>query len=634
MRGFNRTLTSSKVIVCEMTKWQPHIPSHLLDQMRDKASEGLALAKADPTDGAIMEFQWCNAAFSKIIGYTPYEVVGQRGTILIGADVEQEKHLLIIENLMNWQRFSVVVRNNRKCGEAVVQQINWTPMSDARTESRWWLCSLFELEDQPQDVVKVQLLDAPDVDWEEVQSLKQTVRYLEKENLRLHALARVVARESNEDSLTRLSNRRHFEVESKAWIAALRSEGIAFAVLYVDLDDFKLVNDTLGHEAGDMRLISVAEKLRQLCAKDDFIARLGGDEFVVLKRLGDSALNISGLADDIVREMQVPFSFDGKFTSCSASVGVAIANARMQKPERVVADADCALYHAKAQGKKRWSFFTEEMHAHSIATKRLASDLLIACENREFIPYFQPLVDAKTGQIASAEVLVRWPHPQRGLLQPAEFLDTAADIGILKTVDSIIFSYLRETLDDLDRAGVVLPRVAVNVSAGRLADPTFIHDIKTSGIQPDRIIVEILESVYLERISDVVRWTLDELNDLGVTVAIDDFGTGHASVQGLLKIKPSVLKIDRQFIQPMVKDGTSRALVASIIGIGKSLGVKIVAEGVETEQHARIATEMGCDFLQGFYFGRPMSTADLSDTLGQNAGEFWCPKPCGTDRST
>lgn len=607
-----------------MTKWQPEIPTTLLDQVSDKASEGLALARAHDADGAVMVFEWCNAAFCKITGHEQSNVVGQRATILIGPDLEQEKHLTIIEKLMNWECFSISVLNNRKSGEPIWMQINWTPMSDPGSNSRWWLCSLFELSDQPQDTQALRLTGARvDDDWIDVHLHEQTIRYLEKENLRLHELARFVAQESNQDSLTALSNRRHFEVEAKSWIAALRSGGPEFAVLYVDLDDFKLVNDTLGHEAGDKRLVEVAETLRELCGEEDFIARLGGDEFVVLKRLGKSALNISGLADAIVRDLQTPFSFDGKFTACSASVGVAIATARMDKPARVVADADSALYHAKAQGKKKWSFFTEEMHAKSIETKRLASDLLIACDRREFIPYFQPIVDARSGQIASAEVLVRWLHPTRGMLQPVDFLGTAADIGILKTIDAIIFSYLRDTLNGLDQAGVLLPRVAVNVSGGRLADPRFIHDIKISGIKPERFIIEILESVYLEKITDVVRWTLDELSDLGVTVAIDDFGTGHASVRGLLKIKPSVLKIDRQFIQPIVKDLPSKALVASIIGIGKSLGLAIVAEGVETEQHARLAREMGCDYLQGFHFGRPMSASDLKGVLATNSGKFW-----------
>jgi EAL domain-containing protein (putative c-di-GMP-specific phosphodiesterase class I) len=167
--------------------------------------------------------------------------------------------------------------------------------------------------------------------------------------------------------------------------------------------------------------------------------------------------------------------------------------------------------------------------------------------------------------------------------------------------------------------------MAINTSAERLADPNLIHDIQSSGIDPKRLTVEILESVFLERMSSVFRWTLNELEELGVTIAIDDFGTGHASIQGLLQIKPAILKIDRQFVQPIVTDKTSRALVASIIGIGKSLGMRIVAEGVETEEHALALSGLGCDYLQGYHFGKPMSAADLHDLLSGNMGQFWAP---------
>lgn len=601
------------------------IPAQILDQITDKCTEGLALALACDEDGAIMELQWCNSAFTRITGYGFDEIVGQRGTILIGSSMDQGDHLIIIEKLMNWEHFSVKVRNNRRNGEQYWQKMSWVPLSDAATGNRWWLCSLVELEDQPRETARRRPYPAVEPDQGQFVDFAEKIKRLEKENARLHELAKIVAKESNEDALTGLSNRRHFEIELKSWISDLKQGGRDFAVFYIDLDRFKSVNDTLGHDAGDRLLVSVAGMLRRLTDGRDLVARLGGDEFVVLRPLGDSALNISGLADAIVQEMHAPFAFEGKSTFCSASVGVAIANARMEIPEQVVADADIALYHAKSQGKGRWSFFTEEMHAEAIATKRLVSDLLVACEKREFVPHFQPLIDAATGRIVSAEVLVRWAHPRLGLLPPSAFLETAASMGILKRIDEITFAALPDILASFDSAGVELPRLSINISAGRLADPTFIHDIKSSGMDPQRLTIEILESVYLERIGDVVQWTLGELRALGVTIALDDFGTGHASVQGLLKIKPAVLKIDRQFIQPIVEDETARALVASIIGIGKSLGMSIVAEGVETENHAQFASAMGCDYLQGFHFGKPMCADDLQQRLAETGGAFWHP---------
>lgn len=582
------------------------VPAQILNQINDKCTEGLVLALASNDDGAVMELQWCNKAFTRITGYEADEVVGQRGTILIGPDLGQDVHLHIIEKLMNWENFSTKSRNNRKNGEVYWQRLSWVHLSDSETGNHWWLCSIIKLEDERVAPAKPALAGSALPDPESYARVVEKIHRLEKENLRLHKLAKAVSKHANEDALTGLSNRRHFEVELKTWIEKLKTHGTEFAVLYIDLDRFKFVNDTLGHDVGDRLLVSVAQLLRELTCETDLVARLGGDEFVILKPLGKSALNISSLADQIVLRSQSPVTYDGKSAVCGASVGVAIAYAHMEDPEQVVADSDEALYHAKSQGKGRWSFFTQEMHANSIATKQMASDLLLACERREFLPYYQPLIDAKTGRIACAEMLVRWCHPTKGILAPGAFLDTAANMGLIKRIDEIIFSCAKGALANFDSAGVNLPRIAVNVSSARLADPNFIHDIKSSGIAPERLTVEILESVYLDRMGNAVRWTIDELAELGATIALDDFGTGHASVSGLLQIRPSILKIDRHFIQPIVADAGARLLAESIIGIGKSLGMRVVAEGVESEAHARLVMEMGCDFLQGFYFGKPL----------------------------
>ncbi|WP_424987230.1 EAL domain-containing protein [Microbulbifer sp. S227A] len=607
------------------------IPAQIYDQINDKCTEGLALALASNEDGAIMEFQWCNKAFTKITGYAVSEVIGQRGTILIGPDLGQDIHLYIIEKLMNWENFSTKALNNRKNGEVYWQRMSWIHLSDTETGDHWWLCSIIEEENEQAKSDKPEVEEPTTSDQESYARVFDKVQRLEKENTRLHQLAKSVAKDANEDALTGLSNRRHFEVEVKTWIENLKTRGTEFAVLYIDLDRFKFVNDTLGHEAGDRLLVSVANMLREMTCKTDLVARLGGDEFVILKPLGKSALNISSLADEIVRRTRETFTCDGKSTSCSASVGVAIAKAGMEDPEQIVADSDEALYHAKSQGKGRWSFFTEEMHANSIAVKQLASDLLLACERREFLPYFQPLIDAKSGNIIGAEMLVRWAHPTKGILPPIAFLDTAANMGILNRVDQIIFACLHGAMSRLDQAGANLPRVAVNVSAARLADPTFIHDIKSSGIDPRRLTVEILESVYLEQMGEVFRWTIDELDELGVTIALDDFGTGHASIRGLLEIRPDILKIDRHFIQPVVQEASTRPLVASIIEIGKGLGMRVVAEGVESEEHAQLVSDMGCDYLQGYYFGKPMSEDNLRKRLIETGGNLWTGRSLEND---
>ncbi len=599
------------------------IPKHIFDQIRDKSIEGLALASAPDEDGAAVKLEWCNKAFTKITGYSLEEVSGQKGSILIGPNMSQGRHLLIIEKLMNWEKFSAKVFNNRKNGEEYWHQMTWVPISDPETGHRWWLYSLIELPDEVAHSSTIQA--AAPIGQNVAAPYEQKIRRLEQEVTQLQELASAVAKDSHEDTLTELSNRRHFESTLQAWISELGKGGPDFAVLYIDLDRFKSVNDTLGHYAGDRLLISVARKLRKLAADSDLVARIGGDEFIILKPLGESALNISDLADEIVREIQSPFVFEGKLAPTSASIGVAIADSKMIRPEQVIADADTALYHAKSQGRGRWSFFTEEMHTDLILTKQLEADILAACDRREFIAFFQPIIDVTTGQISSAEVLVRWAHPTRGLLSPAAFLDVAANIGMLRRIDGIVFNQLAESMAFFDECGVHVPYLAINTSAERLTDPNLVHDIQSSGLNPSRLVIEILESVSLERMDKVVHEKLNELSEMGVTIAIDDFGTGHASIQGLIQIKPSILKIDRQFITPISSSHVSRTLVSSIVAIGKSLDMKIVAEGVETEKDAQLAADIGCDYLQGFHFGKPVSAEHLRAVLIKTNGRFWSP---------
>lgn len=601
----------------------PSLPKSILSQVPLKRAEGVVLALANDFDGAVMELQWCDPVFSRVTGYEAEEVLGRRGTILIGRDTEQATHLQIIERLMNWETFSVRTRTNRKDGKVIFVEMRWTPLSDPLSGSRWWLCSLIELVDQKIETALQQSCYEHTTNLEVQGTARAAIVRLERENKRLRELATSVSRESNEDPLTGLSNRRHLELELNEYLARLRQRGEEFAVIFVDLDRFKSVNDTLGHEAGDALLISVAAALRQLSEKEDIVARLGGDEFVILKPLGASALNISGLADAVISELGKKFAFEDKAISRSASVGVAIATKDMKAPEQIMADADAALYHAKANGRGRWSYFTSEMHAEANATKVLATELLDACERQEFIPYFQPIVDAKTGLVACAEVLVRWQHPKRGLLLPADFLDVASKIGIEDKIDSIIFEKIAEQMEKFDAADIELPKLSINISASRLASPSLIHDIKVSRIDPKRLTVEILESVYLEDEGNFLLRPLSELTDLGVSIAVDDFGTGHASVQGLLSIKPSILKIDRQFLMSALENNSSKSLFGSIVSIGKSLNIKIVAEGVETEQHRDLAVKLGCDYLQGFFWGKPMNTDKLQETTMRTHAAVW-----------
>ena len=596
------------------------IPEDIKREFRAKNAQGLALALASREDGAVMELKWCNPTFSNITGLEFEEILGQRGTILIGNDMEQDAHLRLIEQLMRWEQFSIVSHNTKKCGTKYLHKMSWFPLTDPPTGDRWWLCSIVELS--VDEAAEISRLSGN----RSVRSLamedSQKVLALSKENERLRELANTVAKESHEDVLTGLSNRRHFELELAAWGQNLRTTGQEFAVYYLDLDRFKFVNDTLGHQAGDRLLVIVAELLREVTNETDFVARLGGDEFVVLRPLGDSALNISSLADELVERMRAPFEFEGKSTSCSISVGVAIASRGSDNTSQSVANADLALYHAKNTGKGKWSFFSSQMAESAAATQRLTSEILDACKGNQFVPFFQPLIATETGTIASAEVLVRWEHPSGETLSPDAFLKTADDIGALKNIDEIVFRGLCKAFQELERDNIFVPRFAINVSAERLADPTTVHEIKGSLIEPKRLTIEIVESVFLEEINEVALWALDELKEMGVKIAIDDFGTGHASIKGLMNVRPDIVKIDRQFVTEITDNSKAFDLIASIIGIARSIDAEVVAEGIETPEQAELLRQLGCEYLQGFLFSMPRSAKDFAQLMTETGGNF------------
>ncbi|MEJ6394411.1 EAL domain-containing protein [Gymnodinialimonas sp. 2305UL16-5] len=563
-----------------------------------------------------MHFLWANERFCRTLGYRSEKLLGSRGTILIGANMSQATHLYIIERLMSWEEFSVSTPTNMQDGTPIQVEMCWTPLSDHVSGDRWWLCALSE---QPRlnDGPKVANLQKETSTYAPIVELQREIGRLKKDNQRLHNLSKMVARESNRDPLTGLSNRRHYGVQLREWIEWSKVSSKDFAVIYVDLDHFKLVNDNFGHEAGDQVLISTAETLREICNPTDFIARIGGDEFVIFRELSQSALSISGLADQIVEAFGKPQEFDGGSVTISASVGISLGSLADHDPEQVVSQADIALFKSKENGRGHWSFFTPLMHTESIEKKRLSAEILVACERKEFFPVFQPVVDALTGEISSAEALMRWQHPTRGVLPPSAFLDVANRTGLIGRIDQIVFEKVCQFAKETDLFTLGLPRVSINVSSGRLSDPSFLHEVLSSGIEPNRLCVEILESTYLDRPTVALRKSIESLRRNGILIAVDDFGMGHTSLQGLLQIEPDLMKVDRQFIKPLLDSERNKLIVQSLFGIAEALDIRVVAEGVETEALAMAATELGCEYLQGFHFSRPLSCEQLCSLLAK-----------------
>lgn len=439
----------------------------------------------------------------------------------------------------------------------------------------------------------------------------------EARNAELEAAKERIEYNALHDSLTGLPNRRYLD-EILAQHAEKFAEGERAALLHIDLDRFKQINDTLGHAAGDAMLVHAASLLREVVGARAFVARIGGDEFVVVIRRDHDSAELSGdhlatLADTVVERMREPVMFQGHECRFGVSVGIATDMDSIADPKRLLINADMALYRAKNRGRNRHQFFNDALQAEIVTTKRVADEILSGLENSQFVPHYQPQFSAETHEVIGVEALARWNHPTDGLLAPNAFIKIAEELNVVASIDRLI---LEQTLRDMRAwkdAGLSIPKASVNVSARRLQDEELVASLGSLDIQPNTISFELVESIFLDEHDELISWNVDRIKDLGIDIEIDDFGTGYASIVSLIKLKPRRLKIDRQLIMPIVHSSVQRQLVGSIIDIGRSLGVEVLAEGVETMEHAQILRKLGCHALQGYAFARAMSAAELAD---------------------
>ncbi|CCV06357.1 Diguanylate cyclase/phosphodiesterase with PAS/PAC and Chase sensor(S) [Mesorhizobium metallidurans STM 2683] len=418
------------------------------------------------------------------------------------------------------------------------------------------------------------------------------------------------------DSLTGLPNRRYLDQVLEDYATDARRSGGFAALLHIDLDRFKHINDTLGHAAGDAMLVHASTVLRSKVDGEGFVARIGGDEFIVLCVVHDDIKRLALLADRVINQMREPVYYQGHRCRFGVSVGIAVDNGKGIEAKHLLVNADIALYRAKRRGRNRYEFFTEAMQSEIVDTKRIADEILGGLERNEFIPFYQPQFDAKTLEIVGVEALARWRHPAKGILAPDVFLRTAEELNVVSTIDRTI---LEKSLSDFkawSAANISVPRVSVNVSARRLQDEGLIKSLKKLNIRKGTVSFELVESIFLDENDDFVTWNIEQIKELGIDVEIDDFGTGFASIVSLLKLQPRRLKIDRQLVIPIVKSPQRRQVVSSIIEIGKSLGIEVIAEGVETMEHARILKSLGCDILQGYAFGQALDSDGLKAFVG------------------
>ena len=435
----------------------------------------------------------------------------------------------------------------------------------------------------------------------------------QRERLRLEQNIRTLA---FTDDLTGLPNRTRFNDLLATHAATCRSQGTRFAVLLIDLDRFKLVNDTLGHGAGDAVLRLVAERLKLAGFGRDIAARLGGDEFAMLHACAPDSDDHEALAQRVVELIGQPFMVNDQSVEIGASVGIAFAPEDGDRPELLIRNADLALYKAKSDGKGHVQAFEPELDRLARERQDLEADLRRALTKGEFEVHYQPLVDARTRRITAAEALVRWRHPERGLISPVEFIPLAEETGLIGALGAWV---LRTACS----AAAGWPgglRVAVNLSPAQFRDPNFVDTVMrtlhASGLPAGRLELEITEGLLL-RDEDRTMATLTRLRAAGIGLALDDFGTGYSSLSYLRRFPFTKIKIDRSFVGNIPGDTESAAIVHAIVALAGALGMSTTVEGVETAEQFAFAASEGCDQVQGYYVSRPVPEDDFLPLLSE-----------------
>ncbi len=434
--------------------------------------------------------------------------------------------------------------------------------------------------------------------------------------------ARRVQQLASYDNLTGLPNRHMFVAELEHTLARARRSGEGFALCFIDLDRFKSINDSLGHAAGDELLKATASRLRALLRESDLVARLGGDEFVVVLEGQADRQALSAVACKMLTAVSEPLVQDGRQLWITASCGIALYPADGEDAQTLLKNADAAMYLAKAEGKNSHQFYTEALKRRALHLFALESDLRQAVEHDQLVLHFQPKIALDTGRMLGVEALVRWQHPEHGLLPPGEFMAMAEESGLIVPLGRWVLRAACRQLRAWRDAGLAVPRCAVNLSARQFSDESLLSNVAASladaGIEAELLEIEITESVLM---SDAGRASsvLKQLHALGVHVAIDKFGTGYSSLAHLKRFAAGTLKLDRSFVDGLPEDRDNRAITQAVITLSHSLGLQVVAEGVETPEQLAFLRGLGCDQVQGFLIDHPLPAAQLAQRLRRQA---------------
>jgi diguanylate cyclase (GGDEF)-like protein/PAS domain S-box-containing protein len=550
----------------------------LAHKVIEASLDGIVITNAD---GVI---ETVNPAFTRLTGFEMAEAVGKKPNLLSSGRHDASFYAAMWHALKTKGHWQGEVWNRKKNGDVYPE----------------WLT--------------ITRLDDPDGGGVKYAGIFADITDRKKSEERIRNLAYF-------DVLTGLPNRRLFNDRLAVAMSAARRHRQRLAVMFLDLDLFKRINDTLGHGVGDSVLVEMSERLKS-CVRDcDTVARMGGDEFTIMQSEIVSAEDAARLARRVIDSICLPFQIDNRELYLTTSVGIAIFPEDGDDPEVLVKNADIAMYRAKDLGRNSYQLYTPSMNAKSFERLAMESALRKALERNEFLLNFQVKVDLITGQIAGAEALIRWMHPDLGLVSPADFIPLAEETGLIVGIGDWVIAAACAQNKAWQERGLGRIRIAVNISPRQFRQPDLVSRVRThllkSQLDPQYLEIEVTESVLMEHM-DIAAHMLEELRHTGVRVSIDDFGTGYSSLSYLKRIPIDALKIDASFMPEIASGGGDAEIVSAIIALAHNLRLKVVAEGVETEEQVNFLRDKNCDEIQGFLVSRPLSAENFESLFERN----------------
>lgn len=557
----------------------------LAAQVFESSGEAIVIADADN------RIQTVNRAFTEITGYTQDEIVGKNPSVLKSGRHDRNFYAELWKRLHETGHWQGEIWNRRKNGEAYTEWLTITRVQDKDGSTVAYIGISSDITEQKLNQERIQYL-------------------------------------ANYDHLTRLPNRALLRDRLEHALASAYRDKTHVAVLFVDIDHFKLVNDSLGHTSGDRLLQEVAGRLKACIREEDTIARPGGDEFVIV--LADIAQisSIGRIATDILRSLTDKFLVENQFLTITTSIGICVSPDDGSDPDALLRNAESAMYFAKESGRNNIQFYATDMNRKMKDSLALIQELRSALENDEFELHYQPQVNSETGRLDGTEALIRWAHPVRGLISPAQFIGFAELAGLIEPIGHwVLKEACRQLREWRSRTDLTVP-VAVNLSAHQFKNQNLVKAVRDiladNDLEAHYLELEVTESTLMQDAESVIA-TFRQLKEMGVRIAIDDFGTGYSSLNYLKRFPIDRLKIDRSFVREICQSPQDKAICGAIVGIAKNLRLSTVAEGVETSEQLAVLKSLECDVIQGYLYGRPQPAEEffqnyLAMPSGRNGG--------------